>query len=44
MLTIRLKDGKDKAARRHHPWVFSGAIDSISEDEKGFAEVLSTDD
>lgn len=29
MLTIKLKKGKDKAARQLHPWIFSGAIDCI---------------
>jgi 23S rRNA (cytosine1962-C5)-methyltransferase len=27
--SIRLKKGKDKAVRQLHPWVFSGAIESI---------------
>lgn len=31
MYTIRLKKGKEKAARQRHPWVFSGAIDSYPE-------------
>ncbi len=29
MPEIRLKKGKDKAARQLHPWVFSGAVDFI---------------
>ncbi len=29
MPEIRLKKGKDKAARQLHPWVFSGAVDVI---------------
>ncbi|WP_207428561.1 class I SAM-dependent rRNA methyltransferase [Pedobacter sp. SYSU D00535] len=29
MPEIRLKKGKDKAVRQLHPWVFSGAIESI---------------
>jgi len=29
MFTVRLKKGKDKAVRQLHPWVFSGAVDSI---------------
>ena len=29
MYSIRLKKGKDKAARQLHPWVFSGAIEHI---------------
>ena len=45
MLTIRLNEGKDKAARRHHPWVFSGAIESVSDTAaKGWARVISYDD
>lgn len=30
MHTIKLKKGKDKAARQQHPWVFSGAIEAIN--------------
>ena len=26
---VRLKAGREKAARNHHPWIFSGAIGSI---------------
>jgi len=29
MFTVRLKKGRDASLLRHHPWVFSGAIDSI---------------
>lgn len=29
MYTVRLKKGKDKAVRQLHPWVFSGAVDSV---------------
>jgi 23S rRNA (cytosine1962-C5)-methyltransferase len=29
MLTVRLKNGKDKSIRMGHPWVFSGAIASV---------------
>ncbi|MBT8147879.1 MAG: 23S rRNA (cytosine(1962)-C(5))-methyltransferase RlmI, partial [Gammaproteobacteria bacterium] len=29
MLTVRLKKGRDASLLRHHPWVFSGAIDSV---------------
>jgi 23S rRNA (cytosine1962-C5)-methyltransferase len=29
---IRLKKGKDESAMRFHPWIFSGAIASISEE------------
>ncbi len=26
---IRLKDGREKSLLRHHPWIFSGAIDQV---------------
>ncbi|HEY1006247.1 MAG TPA: class I SAM-dependent rRNA methyltransferase [Sphingobacteriaceae bacterium] len=29
MYTVRLKKGKDKAVRQLHPWVFSGAIETV---------------
>jgi len=29
MLTVRLKKGRDSSLLRHHPWVFSGAIESV---------------
>ena len=32
MKTIRLKRGKDESLRRYHPWVFSGAIQTIDDD------------
>jgi 23S rRNA (cytosine1962-C5)-methyltransferase len=32
--TIILKPGRDKSLRRHHPWIFSGAIASIKGDPK----------
>ncbi|MDY6846390.1 MAG: class I SAM-dependent rRNA methyltransferase [Chloroflexota bacterium] len=30
MNTLTLKTGRDKAVLRHHPWIFSGAVQSIS--------------
>lgn len=30
MNSITLKRGRDKAVLRHHPWIFSGAIQSVS--------------
>ena len=30
MYEIVLKTGKEKQLLKHHPWVFSGAIDSVS--------------
>lgn len=41
MLTITIKEGKDKLLLKHHPWVFSGAIAKIEGEGAGFAEVLS---
>ena len=32
--TVILKPGRDKSLRRHHPWIFSGAIASIKGDPK----------
>lgn len=28
--TLRLKPGRDKSLRRHHPWIFSGAVAAVS--------------
>jgi 23S rRNA (cytosine1962-C5)-methyltransferase len=28
--SVRLQSGRDRSARRRHPWVFSGAVDSVS--------------
>jgi 23S rRNA (cytosine1962-C5)-methyltransferase len=30
MASVRLKAGREKSVRHRHPWVFSGAIDSVS--------------
>lgn len=35
MKTIRLKKGKEESLRRHHPWIFSGAIEALPD---GLAE------
>lgn len=44
MQTITIKDGKEKQLLRHHPWVFSGAIDSIAnKDEVGIAKSVTHD-
>jgi 23S rRNA (cytosine1962-C5)-methyltransferase len=32
MNKIFLKPGKEKAVVRHHPWIFSGAIDTVMGD------------
>lgn len=44
MQTITIKDGKEKQLLRHHPWVFSGAIDSVPEkDSVGIAKTTTHD-
>lgn len=40
---VRLKSGKDRAIRRRHPWIFSGAIESVSGDPKSGAVVSVVD-
>ncbi len=37
---VRLKAGRDKAARRGHPWIFSGAVASAEGGEQPVARVL----
>ena len=32
MIDVFLKAGKEKSLARHHPWVFSGAVDKVSAD------------
>ena len=29
MPSVKLKKGRDKSVNRKHPWIFSGAIDSV---------------
>ncbi|HKL59039.1 MAG TPA: class I SAM-dependent rRNA methyltransferase [Sphaerochaeta sp.] len=44
MQTITIKDGKEKQLLRHHPWVFSGAIDSVANSEEvGIAKTVTQD-
>lgn len=43
MKIVRLKPGRDKATRRRHPWIFSGAIDSVSREPAPGEDVLVTD-
>lgn len=31
MPVVKLKSGRDKSIRRKHPWIFSGAIDSVKD-------------
>ena len=38
MTTIHLRRGKEESLQRRHPWVFSGAIESISEGSTPLAE------
>ena len=43
MKTIRLRKGKEESLQRHHPWVFSGAIQSLPEDlEEGDLVIVET--
>lgn len=43
MKTIRLRKGKEESLQRHHPWVFSGAIQSIPEGlEEGDLVIVET--
>src|SRR5512136_956316 len=34
MGSILLKPGREKSLRRHHPWVFSGAIERVEGDPR----------
>jgi len=34
MVSIVLKPGREKSLRRHHPWIFSGAIESVEGDPR----------
>lgn len=43
MKIVRLRPGRDKATRRHHPWIFSGAIGSLSREPEPGEDVLVTD-
>ena len=41
---VRIREGKEKNLLRHHPWVFSGAIeDDTVPEEAGIQEVLTGD-
>jgi len=39
MNKIILKPGKEKAAIRHHPWIFSGAIETVLGDPENGSSV-----
>lgn len=43
---VRLKRGKERSIQRKHPWVFSGAVQSISEEltDGQMVQVVDTDD
>lgn len=45
MYSITLKEGREKLPQKHHPWIFSGAIDKImpSYTKADWAEVYSCD-
>jgi 23S rRNA (cytosine1962-C5)-methyltransferase len=40
---VRLRPGRDKSLRRRHPWLFSGAIDSVRGDPANGATVALLD-
>ncbi len=46
MITVRLKRGREGPVRSGHPWVFSGAIDSVSEEvvPGDLVQVVSAED
>ena len=45
MVKIIVRKGRDKSLRRHHPWLFSGAVHSIEgrPDKGETVDVLSAD-
>lgn len=45
MSGVKLKKGRDKSIRRKHPWIFSGAIDSVKDIKSNgeTVEVISAD-
>lgn len=40
---VRLLPGREKSLKRHHPWIFSGAIDRVDGDPEPGETVLVTD-
>lgn len=44
MYTITIFNGKEKQLKKHHPWVFSGAIEKVTPQYKdaGYAKVLDS--
>lgn len=45
MPSVKLKKGRDKSFNRKHPWIFSGAIDSVKDISKNgeSVEIISSD-
>ena len=39
---LRLKPGRDKSLRQHHPWIFSGAVDRVTGDPRSGETVVVT--
>lgn len=44
MKTLQLKSGKEKAVRRFHPWIFSGAIRNLAQMEIADGELVKITD
>lgn len=44
MLELRLKPGREKSLKNRHPWLFSGAFESIPRAEPGTTAVVTTGD
>ncbi|RMD98361.1 MAG: class I SAM-dependent rRNA methyltransferase, partial [Bacteroidetes bacterium] len=44
MKTIELKPGKDKAVKRFHPWIFSGAIRNLENESVEDGELVRVND
>lgn len=45
MKTIRLKKGKEESLQRHHPWIFSGAIERLPDGlEEGDTVIITAHD
>lgn len=44
MKTLELKPGKDKAVRRFHPWIFSGAIRNLENERVEDGELVRVND
>lgn len=42
--TLRLKAGRDRSLRRHHPWIMSGSVDRVTGNPQPGDTVLVVDD